>query len=269
MGKQLLDVFIRFRQDNFMEENTVKPVWQEEFTMRFWDVDKTDRLTLSGTVDFFQEAAIAHAEHLGVGKIILDQKKQAWILSRMSVFIERRPVKDETILVRTWPRGPEKLFVLRDFDFRDKDDNAIVRGRSAWLVLDMEKHRPLRPQPIVEGMPLNEGMDALPDGAQGIDAEDGLIKTYDRRAGYSDIDYNGHVNNARYIQWIQDAIEPDILYNARQMRLDINYLSEVKPGETIGIWSGPVRGKTGTLAVEGKNPDSDVSSFRAQLWTGR
>lgn len=252
-----------------MEENAVKPVWQEEFRIRFWDVDKTNQLTLSGTFDFFQEAAIAHADNLGVGKKDLDAKQQAWILSRMSVLIERRPCKNEIITVRTWPRGPEKLFVLRDFDFLDEKNITIARGRSAWLVLDMEKHRPLRPQPVVEHMPLNEGMDALPEGVQGIDAETGLVKIYDRQAAYSDIDYNGHVNNARYIQWIQDAIEPDVLYDARQMKLDINYLSEVKPGESISIWSCPVNLKSGTLAIEGKHSDSDVPAFRAQLWTGK
>jgi acyl-ACP thioesterase len=254
-----------------MNEKTVKPIWQEEFRIRFWDVDKTDQLTLASTFDFFQEAAIAHAEHLSVGKKDLDEKNQAWILSRMSVLIERRPRKDEIITIRTWPRGPEKLFVLRDFDILDEEKHIVAKGRSAWLVLDMEKHRPLRPQPVVEHMPLNEGLNALPDGAQGIDAEAELVKIYDRRAGYSDIDYNGHVNNARYVQWIQDAVDPDILYNARQMRLDINYLSEVKPAETISIWSCPINSKSGTIAIEGKhgiNAESEASAFRARLWTG-
>jgi acyl-ACP thioesterase len=265
----VIDAFRSFCQDRIMDEKSVKPIWQEDFCIRFWDVDKTDQLTLAGTFDFFQEAAIAHAEHLGVGKKVLDEKQQAWILSRMSVLIERRPRKDEKITIRTWPRGPEKLFVLRDYDLLGEDNAVIVRGRSAWLVLDMEKHRPLRPQPIVEHMPLNEGLNALPDGAQGIDAEHDLVKVYERQAAYSDIDYNGHVNNARYIQWIQDAVDPEILYDARQMRLDINYLSEVKAGETIGIWTCPVKTKSGTLALEGKNPNADISAFRAQLWTGK
>lgn len=269
MGGRQLDVFSAFRHDTFMEHNTVKPVWQEEFTMRFWDVDKTDRLTLSGTFDLFQEVAIVHSEQLGVGRDILTEKKQAWILSRMSVLIERRPLKGETILVRTWPRGAEKLFAMRDFDIRDKDNNTIVRGRSAWLVLDTEKHRPLRPQPLMETMPENKGMDALPDGALGIDAEPGIAQIAVRKAGYSDIDYNGHVNNARYVQWIQDIMDPGLLYGAAQMRLDINYLSEVKPGETIEMWSGPVLSKNGTNAVEGKHADTGAAAFRAELWTGR
>jgi hypothetical protein len=67
-----------------------------------------------------------------------------------------------------------------------------------------------------------------------------LKRTGERKAAYSDIDYNGHVNNTRYIQWVQDTIAPGILEAAARMRLDINYLSEVKFGETVEIWSAAI-----------------------------
>ncbi|QQO11310.1 acyl-ACP thioesterase [Breznakiella homolactica] len=243
-------------------------IWQESFPMRFWDVDKTDRLTLSGTFDFFQEVAIAHAEHLGVGREALERTGQAWILSRMSVMLERRPRLGEPIKVRTWPRGAEKLFAVRDYDIRDESDIPVVKGRSGWVVLDVAKKRPLRPQSVMENMPKNEGIDSLPDGARGLDVIEGLSKKTERNAAYSDIDYNGHVNNARYVQWIQDILDPELLYAARQMRLDINYISEILPGETSEIWAGPAGDKPDTIAVEGRHQDSGLVAFRAELWTG-
>jgi hypothetical protein len=68
-------------------------------------------------------------------------------------------------------------------------------------------------------------------------AREDLIKTGERRAVYSDIDFYGHVNNVRYIQWIQDMVDPGILDTADQIRLDINYVNEVLPGETVELWS--------------------------------
>jgi hypothetical protein len=51
------------------------------------------------------------------------------------------------------------------------------------------------------------------------------------------------------------------------MRLDINYLSEVKFGETLELWKAPLpppAGAPGTaLAVEGRRGDQAV--FRAEL----
>jgi hypothetical protein len=91
----------------------------------------------------------------------------------------------------------------------------------------------------MEKLPLNEGLNALSAGAPALSAGEGLAKIGKRQAAYSDIDYYGHVNNARYIQWIQDMIAPDILDKADQIRLDINYMSEVLPGETVELWLAP------------------------------
>jgi acyl-ACP thioesterase len=240
-------------------------VWQETFPINFGAIDRSDRLTLASTFDFFQEAAINHAEHLGVGRESLARTGQAWILSRISVLMERRPKWSEPVTVRTWPRGSDRLFAVRDYDIRDNADRPLVRGRSNWLVLDMEKRRPLRVQQFMDKLPLNEGLDALPGGGGGLEPGEGLKAAGERTARYSDIDYNGHVNNTRYIQWIQDITDPDVLTNAAQLRLDINYLHEVKPGETIGLWTAPI--STEATVYEGRRPEDGQAVFRAELRT--
>jgi acyl-ACP thioesterase len=201
---------------------------------------------------------------------------QGWVLSRISVFTERRPKLGEAITVRSWPRGWERLFAVRDYDIRDASGIPIVRGRSNWIILDIEKRRPLRPQAMMDKLPLNEGLDALPGGAGGLEARDGLVKAGERKAAYSDIDYNGHVNNARYIQWIQDIIEPEILERADRMRLDINYLNEIKPGEITELWSGLLRDAgiagadseemswKGAAAIEGRRQILPAASASAE-----
>jgi acyl-ACP thioesterase len=263
-------------------------IFSEVCSVRFGDIDGSDTLTVAATFDFFQEAAINHAEVLGVGRDAMKTSGQVWILSRMSVFMERRPRFGETITIRTWPRGTHKLFAVRDYDIRGTDGKPAVRGRSGWLILDLEKRRPLRPQTLVESLPLNEGLDSLPGASVNNEAPPGLrsefetvvpVKNVSRQACYSDIDYNGHMNNTRYIQWIQDLFEPDILENARSIRLDINYLSEVKPGETLELLLMPktpddpvVQGRYypdppfAVFAIEGRRNAEAV--FRAELCTG-
>jgi acyl-ACP thioesterase len=251
-------------------------IWQETFPLRFGNIDRSDRLTLASTFDFFQEVAISHAENLEVGREALARTGQGWILSRISVFLERRPQWGETVTVRSWPRGWDRLFAVRDYDIRDASDTPVVRGRSNWLILDIEKRRPLRPQAVMETLPLNEGLDALPGGAAALDARDNLGKAGERQARYSDIDYNGHVNNARYIQWIQDVTDPEVLEKAGQMRFDINYLSEIKGGETVEIWTAPISGAgipdipkvTAAAAYEGRRQEGGQAVFRAELRFG-
>ena len=171
------------------------------------------------------------------------------------------------------------LFALRDYEIRDEKGSAVVRGRGCWLIIDIEKKRPLRVQPFIEPLPPNMGIDAFPAGCPGLETQGGLSKISERTAFYSDIDFYGHVNNARYIQWIQDAADMDALTGAGQIRLDINYLSEVKPGETIELWSAPFAeknfaensspadypGNAHCYAFEGRRPGAGQPVFRAEL----
>ena len=241
-------------------------IWREKATIRIGSVDRSRRLTLWGIFNFFQETAVSHAAALGVGLDALMRNGQVWILSRLSLFVERRPEYGETVQASTWPRQWEKLFALRDYEIRDAEDHAVVRGRGAWLILDAEKRRPLRVQTILESMPANEGLDAFPEGAAALNPRQSLEKTMERSALYSDIDLYGHTNNARYIQWIQDATDMDILTNAARLRLDINYLSEVKPGDKVELWTGPLDHPGGpAFAYEGRRSGQAV--FRAELRT--
>jgi acyl-ACP thioesterase len=270
---------------------------QEKIRLRFSAVDPSDRLALAPTLDLFQEIASDHAEYLGVGREAMSVTGQVWILSRISVQWDRRPKWRDPLTVRSWPRGSDKLFALRDYDIRDEEDRPLVRGRSGWIILDLEKRRPLRPQAIMENLPRNEGLDALTDGPVSLSfpegGEDGsLVKAGERRAVYSDIDYNGHVNNTRYIEWIQDIVEPGVLERAARMRLDVNYLSEVKLGGTVELWtaslpvragipekspepgaadnlagaaSGPLFSPRLAYAFEGRRTDGGQAVFRAEL----
>jgi acyl-ACP thioesterase len=239
-------------------------VWKESFPVGFTAVDESGGLTLAAAFDYFQEAAIRHAEDLGVGQGPLSALGQGWVLSRLSVLLRRRPRQTERITVSTWPRGWERLFALRDFAIRDEAGTSVAAARSCWLIVDLEKRRPLRPQAAMEKLPLNEGLDALAEGGKGLDASPEMTKAGERAAAYSDIDFNGHMNNARYVQWIQDILDPGALARAKTMRLDINYLSEVKAGETLELWKAPLPPpEGGFLALEGRRGGQAV--FRAEL----
>jgi acyl-ACP thioesterase len=262
----------------------MKDIWQETLPIRFGHIDRSDRLTLFSTFDLFQEVAISHAADLGVGRDALARIRQGWVLSRMTVLMKQRPKFGESVTVRSWPLGADRLFAVRDYDIKDNGGRPMVRGRSGWLVLDLDKRRPLRAQQVVEPLPPNKGNYALPGGAGGLDTRPDYVNAGKRRALFSDIDYNGHVNNTRYIQWIQDLIEPEVLEKADKLRLDINYLAEVKYGEVTGLYTAPIDGAgawngigpgeppqneglpcTFGLAAEGRRQEGGQPVFRAEL----
>jgi len=243
-------------------------IWQETFPVRFGSIDRSDRLTLDAIFQIFQEAAICHAENLNVGREDMLRTGQIWILSRMSVIVKRRPKYFENVTVRSWPRGGEKLFAIRDYDIRDKDGIPVVSARSGWIVLDVEKRRPIRPQSLMDGIPQNEGENALSPEDNAITALEerkNLQKAAGRKARYTDIDFNGHVNNVRYIQWIEDSLEPQFLEHADKMRLDINYLNEILGGEDIDIMTAIIEDTAcaEAFAFEGRKTENSQTAAQS------
>lgn len=247
----------------------MKPIYEEPFLVRTWDADAALRLTASAAFNYCQEAAGGHAEMLGVGLEAMREKGIAWILARMSLVLGRRPVRGETVRVRTWPLGSQRMFVRRDYELSDESGAVVGRGRSAWLIVDADTGRPRRPEALIEGIPRNEGMEALPDGAPPL-KEDAAASPLGRRvAAYSDLDYNGHVNNARYVQWMLDALDAAELAAADGFRLDVNYLSESKQGDCVALFGTAVRDAAGTLHRLAARRESDGESvYRAELRLG-
>jgi acyl-ACP thioesterase len=249
----------------------MKGIWQESVPVHFGVVDQSGSLTPAAVFDFFQEAAMNHAEDLGCGREVMRKNGQVWILSRISVLMERRPRLDEIITVRSWPRSWEKLFALRDYDIQDEAGRTAVRGRSGWLIVDIEKRKPLRPQALVETLPPNEGLNALPGGTGALEIRQNLGKTGERKAVYSDIDYNGHVNNVRYVQWMADVLKTRIITEASSIQIDVNYISEIKPDEEVELWSTSFD-RSGTFsssfAFEGRQKGTGHVHFRAEIGIG-
>ncbi len=61
---------------------------------------------------------------------------------------------------------------------------------------------------------------------------------------YSDCDINGHVNNARYADFVSDALHLEELEKGRFVSsLQLGYLKECRPGETLGIYTGEEEGR--------------------------
>ncbi|MDR2864029.1 MAG: acyl-ACP thioesterase [Spirochaetaceae bacterium] len=248
-------------------------IWRNKQKITFNDVDASGGITPFALFNYFQDAAESHAEIIGVGREAMESRKQLWVLSRISVFIEKRAKLDQEVLIQSWPRGFDRLFCVRDYTLADLSNNIIVRARSGWLVLDAEKHRPLRPQSLELSLPENKNLDALPFLLPALAARDELRKTSERTALYSDIDFNAHVNNARYVQWIQDISDADSLKNAHEIRIDINYLNEIKQNDILDIFTAHIEQEKDALladagfalAIEGRKRDNNEAAFRAEL----
>jgi acyl-ACP thioesterase len=212
-------------------------VWSEPFTVHTYELDAAGRASIQSLCAFLQEAAGRNAEQLGVTVPQLMQHGLTWILSRLLVRIRSYPRWWEKLVVETWPSGFHRLFALRDWRIF-RSDELLAEATSAWLMVDVESRRPVRPQSHgtwagrihperAIALTLNKLEEPAPAAASG--------KVFEERFSvrYRDLDMNGHANNVGYIDWLLECLPFELRQSHEIRELELNFLNEVTAGQEI------------------------------------
>lgn len=214
-------------------------ILERKYAINVFDTDHTGRLGLVSLFNFFQDLAGRHASLLGFGREHLMTNGFFWVLSRISVEIDKMPSQWEEVTIRTWPRGTESIFALRDFDVYNTSGQKIAAASSSWVVVDHQTRKLQRPDRALshlnssfpEMRALNTNAAKVPPVPQETRSVREII------ASTTDIDVNMHVNNANYIQWICNSYDPEYITNHVAQSVEVNYLSEGRHGDVAGIIS--------------------------------
>lgn len=179
--------------------------WTETYPVRSYDVDPDALLTLPALANYLQDAAGAHARALNVSAEQLVQQRLTWFLARLHLVVDERPSWRDEVRVVTWPSGHDGLYATREFLVHGPHGLA-ARGTSAWMMVHIDRRRPVRLPDFVQDLPtpdrpvpLPESPDRLPDVTEPVHAAK-------EQARHGDLDLNAHVNNVVYLTWVQEAL---------------------------------------------------------------
>lgn len=228
--------------------------YTKDLTIQCFETDASWRLKPASFMNLAQEAAGNHAVYLGFGYDDLIVSNTAWILSRVHVEFIDTPKWREDITLTTWHKGLNRLFFLRDFVLTDKEGRERVKATTSWLVLDLATRRLVRdPELMEEGTVCTENAIETPADKVQMPKDVESVHVMDHKVAYSDVDMNGHANNAMYMQWAMDAVDYDIASTRAVKEFTINFNHEIKPGNTVSLFKAKVEdGGNLHVFVEGK-----------------
>lgn len=191
--------------------------------------------------NYFQEAAGDHAKILGVGMQNMFSKGWTWMLSRVDIRADRLPVTGDRVTVRTWPAGTNRLFAQRYMELRSESGDLLAGALYEYLVVDIERRRPLRPEKILDpdlraivSPPYDDlcaGLHDYPEFAKG--QENDFTQAFSIRASPRHMDYNGHVNNAHIVDWLADAVPIEERMTGGIARLKVDFVAELRMGDDV------------------------------------
>ena len=116
----------------------------ETFPIRAFECDLHGRLLPRTFCLLLQEAASAHAAELGVSVDTLIARGVAWVLSQLRIDVQRWPTGGERLTIETWPEAASGTRTERRFAVRTADGQRVGEAVTIWLVLDLNRRRPVR-----------------------------------------------------------------------------------------------------------------------------
>jgi medium-chain acyl-[acyl-carrier-protein] hydrolase len=211
--------------------------FEKEYRVHVYETGPDGKLNLFSLFNYMQDIASDHAVKLGFGRDDLMKDNRFWVLSRIYAVIDKWPLWEDTLILRTWPNGTDKLFALRNYEVRNIDGTHIASGTSSWLILDSTTKKVQRPDSILTKYNPNLQSDNSPVRyATKIDpaAENGRVSPL-FSVKVTDLDVNLHTNNVRYLKWVYDSYDLDFIMNNVPQSAEINYLAESRFDEEIYI----------------------------------
>lgn len=223
------------------------------------DCDANGRLRPSVAQSKLLEVGEQQAGQFGVSYAELLRRDMCWVLYRQHSRFRRMPKAFQSIRATTWPgmiAGPvfPRFFVL------EQDGERIGEAVTSWVLIQVSNRRPLRPSVLEGQLPQSPESEPLP--LPGMLRIENARQVLERTVRYSDVDINGHMNNAKYLDWACDLLPFERLRERGICEWQINYTSETLPGETLAL---SLLEEGDAAYVQGKKTHDGRVAFEAKM----
>ena len=235
--------------------------YKKQIEIGYTQVNAFGRLKNSQILAILQEAAGEHSALLGADKNALEEKDLFWALIRYHIEIRRLPQAGETITVETWPMPTTRTAYPRATVVYDAAGNELFRGISLWVLMSFATRSmvlPAKSGVVVEGYVRGDELSLLPKALENCES---------RLVRFSDLDVNGHMNNCRYMEWVDDLLDADFHAGHCPREMVICYLSESREKETVDITWALEDGET--LCVDAHRKEENVSAGHSRVFSAQ
>ena len=209
----------------------MEPIFQKDFQIGDIHVDCFGRLRPAMILFLAQDIARAHCELLSVDYETLAKQRLFWAVTRHKVLINRLPKSGETIHMETWTMPTTRVAFPRSMVAYDAQGNELFRSISLWVLMDLDTRKMI--------LPGNSSI-TLCGTLRGFElpSPGGLVpkpleNRRERTVCFTDLDRNGHMNNTKYLDWIDDLL-PSAFHGSHAVReMTLCYSSEAREGQVL------------------------------------
>lgn len=242
-----MQIFIRislFLQEYIINRisdmNNLPKIGKYNFVAEPFHCDFTKHLFIGHLGNNLLNAADFHSNDRGYGVNYLNSVNKTWVLSRLSVELDKIPAIYEDFVVETWIDSVMRYFTNRNFKITNKDGYVYGYGKSIWAMIDTTTRQPVDILKI-SNETISEYLEtdyANPiKKSSRVKLDDDLKLQQSILTTYSDIDINGHVNSIKYIEHILDLFPIEYYKKYRIKKFDIAYIMESHNNDKLNFYT--------------------------------
>lgn len=216
---------------------TANQIFEQTHTILTHEADAFGLWRADAAFRLMQEMAGEHSMLLGVSRDdLLSTRNCIWMLARVQLQMHAWPHLHDTLHAHTWYGEPGKITYPRYVRIADGAGSPVADLATSWIVVDMDSRRILPPGKAQLPFPPAAALEPpMPEPARMRMERPGEPRLFSHTPLYSDLDVNGHVNNANYATWILDLF-PLAHHESHRIRsMYISYSAEAVPGEEVQL----------------------------------
>ncbi len=206
-----------------------------EHRIRFDECDAGGTLRAGGYLRLIQDVAWRHSELLGFGRDWYRTNHLAWLVRYAELHITDEARSGDAIHVTTRVTGWRRVWARRESKV-NADGTEVARATVDWVLIDAAG-RPARvPAGIAERF--TDGIPAFQPTRLALPEAPADALRYDWLVGIRDLDPMGHVNNATYLDVLDEALAAhrDELAGPRPpVRYEVEFLRPALPRRRVSI----------------------------------
>lgn len=209
-------------------------ITEEIYKVRYYELTKDWKASITTIMDYFNDVVTLQSVEIGDDVQAMRYSGFAWLLLRWEIDINRMPAFMESVKVRTIPYSMNKFYAYRRFEAIAESGEALVRAKTQWILLDVERRKPVRMKDRhYTAYGLSKEFDR-PLQFEEIREFEAASNSSSFEVAKRDLDTNGHANNVSYVRWLLESV-PEEIDDLELKKLSVRYLNEAKRNEKMHV----------------------------------
>lgn len=208
-------------------------IYEKRFRLGTSECDINGAWKLASLIEAINNTSNEWSKSLRLWHLDLQDKNVTWVLFRSELQVDRYPQLGEEVTVKVYSTKMRAMFYPRYCLIVDEEGNTAAKASSLLLLIDRDTRKVVSPS--------ERGIE-IPEPADG---DKPLQLSIERRAvqgeqssslyqtQYTDFDVNGHVNNARYIDWMCNAMGIERMKRFEITSASMDFKHEIVVGDMV------------------------------------